>query len=167
MVESPFTIRKARLEDFEEIYSIFQRVLRAGDTYYYTPEEMTPERAMAYWISAPHTHCYVVDVDGQVEAISAIRPYRTGRGNHIANAAFVVDPDHRGRGIGRGLAEYILKEGKDLGYNAMVFHAVISANQAAVKLWQSLGMEIVGTIPQGFQHAKLGLVDVYIMHKFL
>ena len=50
---------------------------------------------MAYWISAPDTHCFVVDVDNKVEAMSAIRPYRNGRGNHVANAAFVVDPDHR------------------------------------------------------------------------
>lgn len=162
-----FNIRPARLEDFEEIYSIFQRVLRTGDTYYYTPEEMTPERAMAYWISAPETHCFVADVDNCVEAMSAIRPYRTGRGNHIANAAFVVDPDHRGHGIGRGLAEFTLKEAARLGYKAIIFHAVISTNTAAVKLWRSLGMEIVGTLPKGFQHATEGLVDVYVMHKFL
>lgn len=162
-----FTIRTARLEDFEEIYDIFQRVLRAGDTYYYTPEEMTPERSMAYWISAPETHCFVVDVEGKVEAMSAIRPYRTGRGSHVANAAFVVDPDHRGKGFGRALAEFTLNEAKKLGYLAMVFHAVISTNAAAVKLWQSLGMAIVGTLPKGFQHASGELVDVYIMHRFL
>ena len=162
-----YAIRKARLEDFEEIYSIFQRVLRAGDTYYYTPEEMTPERAMSYWISAPHTHCYVVDVENKVEAMSAIRPYRTGRGNHLANAAFVVDPDHRGKGIGRALADFTMNEAKELGYKAMLFHAVISANTAAVKLWQSLGMKIIGTIPQGFLHNDHGLVDVYLMHKAL
>lgn len=162
-----FTLRPARLEDFEEIYAIFQRILRAGDTYYYTPMEMTPERSIAYWISAPDTHCFVADVGDKVAAIAAIRPYRTGRGNHIANAAFIVDPKYRGRGIGRALGKHILLNARNQGYKAMVFHAVISTNELAVKLWESLGFSIVGSIPKGFRHAKKGLVDVHIMHRFL
>lgn len=165
--KAPFAIRIAKLEDFEEIYNIFQRVLAAGDTYSYTPKEMTPERSLSYWISAPGTHCYVADVEGKVEAMAAVRPNRTGRGDHVANASFIVDPDHRGKGIGRALGTYILERAKEQGYKAMQFNFVVSTNEHAVGLWKSLGFKEVGRLPKGFQHEKLGLVDVLILHREL
>lgn len=160
-------LRPARLEDFEEIYDIFQHVLNAGTTYSYTTEEMTPERSLAYWISAPGTHCTVADADGKVAGVYAIRPNRTGRADHVANASFIVHPDYRGAGLGRKLGEAAIKEATKLGYKAMQFNFVVSANEVAVKLWQSLGFSIVGTLPKGYRHAEHGLVDVYIMHLFL
>ena len=53
------------------------------------------------------------------------------------------------------------------GYLAMQFNFVVSTNTPAVKLWQQLGFEIVGTLPKAFQHAELGLVDAYVMYRFL
>lgn len=162
-----FKVREARLEDFEEIYDIFCTVLEEGKTYSYSLAEMTPERSLAYWISAPGTHCYVVDVEGKVAGMVAIRPNRTCRAGHVANASFIVHPDFRKRGIARFLGEFAIKRAKKLGYKAMQFNFVVSVNTVAVKLWKSLGFEVVGTLPKGFNHVDKGLVDVYIMHRFL
>lgn len=162
-----FAIRAARLEDFEEIYAIFCGILDEGATYSYSREEMTPDRALAYWISASGTHCFIADVEGRVAAIAAVRPNRTCRGNHVANASFIVAPEYRGKGIGRAMGEHLLQLARSLGYKAMQFNFVVSTNTAAVKLWESLGFTIIGTMPKGFQHAKLGLVDVHMMHRFL
>ena len=49
----------------------------------------------------------------------------------------------------------------------MQFNFVVSTNTPAVKLWQQLGFEIIGTLPKAFQHAELGLVDAYVMYRFL
>lgn len=49
----------------------------------------------------------------------------------------------------------------------MQFNAVVSSNTVAIKLWQSLGFDIIGTVPNAYNHKKLGLVDSYIMHKSL
>ena len=163
----PFTIRPARLEDFEEIYDIFCHVLEEGETYSYTLAEMTPERSLAYWISAHGTKCYVADIDGKVAGVAAIRPNRTGRAGHVANASFMVHKDFRRRGIARALGQFALKQAKKSGYKAMQFNFVVSVNKVAVALWQSLGFKIIGTMPKGFKHAKKGLVDAYIMHQFL
>jgi L-amino acid N-acyltransferase YncA len=165
--EPPFTIRPARLEDFEEIYDIFCEVLDEGMTYSYTREEMTPERSLAYWMSAPGTHCYVADVAGKVAAMAALRPNRTGRAGHVANASFIVHPAHRGMGIARALGRHVLEQAQQKGYKAMQYNFVVSTNEAAVSLWKSLGMQVVGTLPKGFLHAKLGYVDVFVMHQFL
>jgi L-amino acid N-acyltransferase YncA len=161
------TYRPARLEDFEEIYDIFGNVIDEGRTYSYTHEEMTPERSLAYWISAKGTHCIVADVEGKIAGVAAVRPNRTGRADHVANASFIVHPDYRRLGIARSLGQRALACAKEEGYKAMQFNFVVSSNKVAVALWQSLGFEIIGVMPQGFQHVELGLVDVYIMHRFL
>ena len=165
--KTAFALRTARLEDFEEIYNIFCHVLTEGKTYSYTLKEMTPERSLAYWISAPGTHCIVADVEGKVAGVAAVRPNRTGRADHVANASFIVHPDYRKLGIARALGEQAIKYAKKQGYKAMQFNFVVSVNEVAANLWKSLGFTIVGTLPKAFQHATKGLVDVYVMHRFL
>jgi ribosomal protein S18 acetylase RimI-like enzyme len=49
----------------------------------------------------------------------------------------------------------------------MQFNAVVATNTAAVALWRSLGFETVGTVPRAFRHPTRGLVDLYVMHRFL
>ena len=43
----------------------------------------------------------------------------------------------------------------------------MSTNLVAIQLWLKLGFKIVGTVPKAFNHQKLGLVDVYVMHRFV
>lgn len=167
MSAATFKVRKARLEDFEQIYSIFCKILDAGTTYSYSNKEMTPDRSLAYWISAPGTKCFVADCGGEIAGMASVRPNRTCHGDHVANASLVVSPEHQGKGIGKALAKRVLKEAKKLGYKAMQYNFVVSTNKIAVDLWKSLGFAIVGTLPKGFQHINGKLVDVYIMHKFL
>ncbi len=161
------TIRPATLADFPAIYAIFQEVLEEGSTYSYTPEEMTADRSLAYWISGEGTHCFVAEVEGKVAGICAIRPNRTGRACHVANASFIVDKLYRRLGIAKTLCSHAIKMATELGYSHMQFNFVVSTNEVAVKLWQSLGFQIIGTMPDGYKHKEHGLVDVYIMHRTL
>ena len=54
-----------------------------------------------------------------------------------------------------------------MGFHAMQFNMVVSTNESAVALWKKFGFSIVGTLPRAFRHRKLGLVDAYVMHRFL
>jgi hypothetical protein len=47
----------------------------------------------------------------------------------------------------------------------MQFNAVVQTNVAAVKLWQALGFQIVGTVPEAFEHSRLGRVGLHIMYR--
>jgi ribosomal protein S18 acetylase RimI-like enzyme len=49
----------------------------------------------------------------------------------------------------------------------MQFNAVVASNVAAVNLWQKHGFVVVGRIPKAFRHAKEGLTDILVMHRFL
>ena len=161
------TLRPAHLEDFEDIYTLFTRVLDEGETYSYTREEMTPERSLAYWVSAPGTRCFIAEDAGAFAGMCAVRQNRTGRAGHVANASFIVHPDHRRKGVARLLGEHALKIAREEGYRAMQFNFVVSVNEVAVNLWKSLGFAIVGVLPEGYLHATKGYVDVYVMHRVL
>jgi ribosomal protein S18 acetylase RimI-like enzyme len=65
------------------------------------------------------------------------------------------------------MAEHSLSEACRLGFRAMQFNYVISTNSAAICLWQDLGFEIVGTLPDAFHHPQKGYVDVYVMYRSL
>jgi ribosomal protein S18 acetylase RimI-like enzyme len=108
-----------------------------------------------------------VDDDGTVLGTAESGPNHGGPGAHIASAGFMVDPAHQGRGAGRALAEHVLEQARADGYRAMVFNAVVEANTRAVRLWQSLGLEILATVPEGFEHPVHGYVGLHVMYRRL
>jgi ribosomal protein S18 acetylase RimI-like enzyme len=65
------------------------------------------------------------------------------------------------------MGEHCVSEARRLGFRAMQFNFVVSTNEAAVRLWQKLGFEIVGTLPGAFHHPEKGYVDVYVMFRSL
>lgn len=122
--------------------------------------------ALAYWM-APGREVFVAEADGRVVGTYFLRANQLGGGDHVANCAYVTDVALRGRGIARRLGEHSLEEARRCGFLAMQFNFVVSSNEAAVHLWQSLGFEIVGRLPGAFRHPRLGLVDALIMSRRL
>jgi hypothetical protein len=43
----------------------------------------------------------------------------------------------------------------------------VETNAAAVHLWQSLGFEVIGTVPESFDHPEHGLVGLHLMYRRL
>ena len=159
------TIRPATAADAGAIWRIFRKVIAPGDTYTFT-SDTTEHEAVAYFLG-PGITAYVVEDEGRVVGMYKLIPNRIGRGSHVSNASFMVDPAAHGRGIGRALGEHCLEEARRQGYTAMQFNFVVSTNTAGVALWKKLGFAIVGTLPKAFRHATLGDVDAYVMHRFL
>lgn len=159
------TIRRAAASDAAAIWKIFKAVVEPGDTYSFDADT-TEREAVAYFIG-PGITSFVAEEDGRVVGMYKLIPNRIGRGSHVSNASFMVDPAAHGKGIGRLLGEHCLAEAKRQGYEAMQFNFVVSTNAAGVALWKKLGFEIVGTLPKAFEHATLGRVDAYVMHRFL
>jgi L-amino acid N-acyltransferase YncA len=158
-------IRPATPADAAAIWRIFQAVVAPGDTYSFTTET-TGREAVAYFLG-PGITSFVAEDDGHVIGMYKLIPNRIGRGSHVSNASFMVDPSAQGKGAGRALGEHCLNEARRQGYEAMQFNFVVSTNTAGVNLWKKLGFEIVGTLPKAFRHATRGDVDAYVMHRFL
>ena len=158
-------IRTALESDSESILTIFYSVVATEDTYTFTAD--TPKNiAYDYWFG-PGVRSFVALVDEKIVGMAKLVANYPGLGAHVANASFMVDPTCQARGIGRQMGSHILEEARRLGFLAMQFNFVVSTNERAVKLWQELGFAIVGTLPKVFRHKEKGLVDAYVMHKFL
>jgi L-amino acid N-acyltransferase YncA len=159
-------IRPATDMDRDCIWKIFHEVVARGDTYALDPNTSRAD-ALAYWF-ARGTHTYVTEQsEGKIAGTYILRPNQSGGGSHVANAGFMVSASAREQGVGRAMAEHCLSEACRLGFRAMQFNYVISTNVAAIRLWQDLGFEIVGTLPDAFHHAGKGFVDVYVMYRSL
>ena len=78
-----------------------------------------------------------------------------------------MDPAHAGRGVGRALCEDSLAWARTAGFRAMVFNAVVATNVRAVRLYESLGFTVLGTVPEGFHHPVQGYVGLHLMHRAL
>jgi L-amino acid N-acyltransferase YncA len=113
----------------------------------------------------PSRTVVAVDDDGLVLGSAKMGPNRPGRGAHIATASFMVSPAGRGRGVGRALGQHAIEWARAAGYHGMQFNAVVETNTAAVRLWEALGFEIIGTVPEAFDHARLGLVGLHVMYR--
>jgi GNAT superfamily N-acetyltransferase len=154
-------IRPATESDRDAIWEMFREVIAAGETYPFDPE-ISREAALAYWFQRG-AGVYVAEEDRHLLGSYTLHANQSGGGAHVANAGFIVSKGARGKGIGRAMGEHCLKEARRVGFRAMQFNFVVSTNESAVKLWQELGMKIVGTLPGAFHHPKRGYVDVYVM----
>ncbi len=165
------TIRDAHPADWALIWPFWQRIVAAGDTYMWEPSIDEADARTSWMQPAPAVVFVAERADAEradnVVATAFLRPAQPGLGDHVANAAFMVDPDHGGGGIGRCLAEHVMAHARELGYTAMQFNAVVATNTRAVELWRSLGFSVLATVPSAFRHATLGQVGVHIMHREL
>jgi L-amino acid N-acyltransferase YncA len=160
-------IRDAVLADWPRIWPFLRDIVRAGETYTW-PRDEAEESAREIWMASALPNRTLVAVDGEeVLGTAKMGPNHRGPAAHIATASFMVNPEHGGKGVGRALGQYVLDQARADGFRAMQFNAVVETNTRAVKLWQSLGFEIVATLPEGFQHTTKGYVGLHIMFRRL
>jgi ribosomal protein S18 acetylase RimI-like enzyme len=158
-------IRPYRTADWPLVWAMLEPVFRAGMTYAY-PRDITEVEAKRAWIEIPEA-TFVFEEEGEIKGTYYLKPNHPGPGSHIANCGYIVSEQARGRGIASTLCEHSQREAQSRGFLGMQFNFVVSTNHTAVRLWKKLGFAIIGTIPFGYQHAELGLVDAYTLFKDL
>ena len=160
-------IRDATAQDWPRIWPFFQEIVASGETFSYD-RHMTAAQGRAIWMVGPPGRTVVaVAPDGTVLGSANMYANKGGPGSHVASASFMVDPAGAGRGVGRALGEDALRWARAEGFRAMQFNAVVESNTRAVKLWRSLGFEILATVPEGFEHPIEGFVGLHIMYRRL
>lgn len=161
-------IRDATAADWPGIWSVVEPIIRAGETYT-LDSDSSEESLRAKWLhlSGRGRTFVAIDDGGAVTGTAELHPNYGGAAAGVANAGFMVHPDHGGKGIARALADHVLEQARADGYRAMVFNAVVASNVRAVRLWESLGFEILATIPEAFDHPVEGLVGLHVMHRKL
>ena len=159
------TVRGARADDADAIWTILEPMIRAGDTYT-LPREMSREAALAFWFASGH-EVFVAEEDGGVVGTYFLRANQAGGGSHVANCGYVTAAHAAGQGVARAMCAHSLEHAKSRGFRAMQFNFVVSSNERAVRLWKSFGFEIIGRLPEAFRHPSGNYADAYVMHRLL
>ncbi len=153
-------------QHWDKVWSFMKPVFEAGDSYP-NAVDISKSDALAYW-TAPGKKTFVaINKSGQIVGIYYIRPNQPPLGAHICNCGYVVDTNFRGQGIATRMCEHSQDYARKAGYRGMQYNLVVSTNTGAVRLWQSLGFDIIGTVPEAFKHKMQGYVDAHIMFKSL
>lgn len=175
-------IRPFRSDDVDALWAVLEPTFRAGETYP-QPRDVSKEAALQYWIGE-WEHCYVVEAiqsepadptgtSGAQEpllpliATYSLRTQTRGGGSHVCNAGFVTHPTAQRWGVATAMCTHSMQLGRALGFIAMQFNFVISSNEKAVRLWTSMGFQIVGRLPKAFKHPTIGYVDAFVMYQWL
>jgi ribosomal protein S18 acetylase RimI-like enzyme len=158
-------IRPAEDGDRDSVWQVVETHVRAGKTFAF-PRDWPRAEALAYWFAPAH-QVFVAEAEGRVVGSYYLRANQLGGGDHVANAGYATAPGASGRGVARLMCAHSLEEAKRRGFTVMQFNIVVSSNLRAVRLWQSFGFRIVGTLPGAFRHPELGPVDAYVMWRDL
>lgn len=152
-------------KDEEGLYKIFQEVVDSGCQF---PYECSSLEEFHRRFFTPQGQVYVChSLEGKVVGGFYLRANFSGRSSHIANAAYMIHNSYRGKGLGSLLIKASLHFAKDLGFQAMQFNMVLSHNTLAVKLYERLGFNVIGAMPEAIRNPDGSYQDGYVMHRKL
>jgi ribosomal protein S18 acetylase RimI-like enzyme len=129
-------IRPIEAGDSPALSRFFERIPESDRTF--LKEDVGDPRVLAEWVQ-PDTGRTIAVEDDQVVGALAVVPL-VGWSSHVGEVRLVVDPDHRGRGIGRRLARQAVLEAVDMGLGKLVVE-VISDQGPLIAMFRGLGFE--------------------------
>lgn len=140
-----FTIRPATPADMPAIVGIYNWAV--NQTFATIESEpLSAEEAAVWW----ETHArqrmvtLVAVEDGDVIGWARLLPWRQ-RGYEVVEDLVYVDPVYQRRGVGRELLARLIEAARESGCRTIVA-SVAADNRAGLRLHQSLGFEVVGTL---------------------
>ena len=157
-------LRKAMSSDADEMLALLKSVCAEGEALPFI-DGIDHALIDSQWLGA--SACVLAWEAGRLLGMYRYGANMPGRGAHIATATFLVRQEARGLGIGRILVADCLAAAKQAGFEAMQFNQVLMSNLAALALYRSMGFRRIGRVPAAFRHARLGLVDAYILYRTL
>lgn len=100
-------------------------------------------------------------VDGHLVGDCFAKPgFGRNRGNVDLGIAIVKD--WRGKGIGRFLLEELIAHSEQKWHPNNIYLHVVSSNEGARRLYESLGFRVIARLPQWFKYKK-NYLDEYIL----
>jgi ribosomal protein S18 acetylase RimI-like enzyme len=114
----------------------FERIPEGDRTF--LKEDVDDPQVVAAWASPGTARVIALDGDEVVGSVAVVPLH--GWSSHVGEIRLVVDPEHRGRGIGRQLARHAVADAVELGLAKLVVD-VISDQTALIGMFRALGFE--------------------------
>ena len=129
-------VRPIEPGDEPALTRFFARIPEADRTF--LKEDVDDPEVVAAWAGPGPARVIALD-GGDVVGSVAVVPLH-GWSSHVGEIRLVVDPGHRGRGIGRALARQAVLAAVELGLAKLVVE-VIADQSALIGLFRALGFE--------------------------
>jgi ribosomal protein S18 acetylase RimI-like enzyme len=101
-------------------------------------EDVADPDVVAAWVLPADARSIAVEGGDIVGYVAVIALH--GWSSHVGEVRIVVDPDHRGRGVGQALARHAVLEALELGVAKLVVE-VIADQEALIAMFVALGFE--------------------------
>jgi L-amino acid N-acyltransferase YncA len=129
-------IRRIEPGDRAALERFLEEIPEADRTF--LKEDVADPEVVAAWVRPGDARSIALDA-GDVVGYVAVIPLH-GWSSHVGEVRIVVDPDHRGRGVGQALARHAVLEALELGVAKLVVE-VISDQEALIAMFVALGFE--------------------------
>lgn len=148
-------IRKYSKNDIKTMVEIWNEVVEEGIAF---PQEECLDVESGKDFFASQSYCGIIEEQGCIKGLYILHPNNVGRCGHIANASFAIRSNYRGQHLGEKLVLDCLEQAKKLNFKILQFNAVVKSNIHARHLYERLGFQKLGMVPNGF-HLKDGTYE--------
>jgi ribosomal protein S18 acetylase RimI-like enzyme len=131
-------IREPSAADLDALMAFFARVPESERTFFKEP--VLDRATIESWLTTDSgRRALAHDEDGSVVGYVAVIRL-TGWSDHVGEVRLVVDPGHRGQGLGRALARWALLQAVDCGLAKLTVE-VVAEQEGAVAMFTGLGFQ--------------------------
>jgi L-amino acid N-acyltransferase YncA len=153
-------VRAPAESDLDALVSFFERVPEAERTFF--KEEVLDRATVQEWLGAGRgRRAVAVEADGRVVGYAAVVPL-PGWSDHVGEVRLVVDPQRRGRGLGRALARWALLQALDCALRKL-YVEVVAEQEGAVAMFTGLGFQAEGLLRDHVRDHAGALRDLILL----
>ena len=151
-------IRAIQTDDREGMEQFLRRIPE-GERMFLKEDVEVPEVVDA-WVRPGAARSIAVD-DGAVIGYVAVVPLQ-GWSSHVGEVRVIVDPERRGRGIGRALARHAVLQALEIGLTKMVVE-VVADQEATIAMFRSHGFDPEALLKDHVRDGNGELHDLMIL----
>jgi L-amino acid N-acyltransferase YncA len=134
-------IRRPGADDIDALLAFFERIPAAERTFF--KEAVLDRATVEAWATGGGRRALACE-DGRVAGYVAVVPL-PGWSDHVGEVRLVVDPEHRGQGVGRALARWALLQALELELGKL-YVEVVAEQEGAVAMFTALGFAAEGLL---------------------
>ena len=151
-------IRPLEPRDEEAMRRFFGRIPEGDRTFF--KEDVTDPAVLEAWTQPGAGRSVALEGDDVVGSVALVP--LTGWSSHVAELRVVVDPDHRGRGVGRDLSRHAVLEALHLGLKKIVVE-VVADQESATGMFRALGFHPEALLKDHIRDQRGELHDLMIL----
>jgi L-amino acid N-acyltransferase YncA len=152
-------IRPPTESDLDALLEFFGRVPEAERTFF--KEEVLDRATVQGWLTAERGRRGLAVDEGRVAGYVAVIRL-PGWSDHVGEVRLVVDPERRGRGTGRQLARWALRQALDCRLSKL-YVEVVAEQEGAVAMFTALGFQAEGLLRDHVRDHAGALRDLVLL----